>query len=318
MIFLLVIPPTAQAAGEPRVSQNTGAESWCSPAQIGTGNTVVCNGVDPRALARLNELLDRKDLDLRQKTVEAESWAAKYLEAKAYITEAEKLQGTNKEEALWLRRARELLQNGDFEEVGVRIELSRLGFSILSTTAGLSVTASRRVDQDRFDLAGPLLGSMLISELDLSNTSISDLQPLRSITTLRDLNIQNTLVHEIEPISSLLGLKKLDISDTAVSEITAFKSLDNLTRVCMSQASIQDMRPMSHLKNLKWILIGTNESFDLGYLKDLPMLAVMYIDADGPIEQRLIAIHLEQVNRYRIAHKMNTIKVETASWGRCF
>jgi hypothetical protein len=31
------------------VTQTTGVGSWCSPAQNGNGNTVICNGVDPRA-----------------------------------------------------------------------------------------------------------------------------------------------------------------------------------------------------------------------------------------------------------------------------
>jgi hypothetical protein len=49
------------AAGTPslaaEITQTTGSDSWCSPAQNGNGNTVICNGVDPRALDRLNELL---------------------------------------------------------------------------------------------------------------------------------------------------------------------------------------------------------------------------------------------------------------------
>ena len=41
--------------------------SWCSPAQNGNNNQVICNGVHPRAMARLNELLDLKDLSLSRR-----------------------------------------------------------------------------------------------------------------------------------------------------------------------------------------------------------------------------------------------------------
>ena len=63
---LLVCAATPLVSAE--VTQTTGSDSWCSPAQNGNGNTVICNGVDPRAMDRLNELLDRKDLDLKQRT----------------------------------------------------------------------------------------------------------------------------------------------------------------------------------------------------------------------------------------------------------
>jgi hypothetical protein len=74
-VALLIAGLLAFAAGTPSVAtdstQTTGSGSWCSPAQNGNGNTVICNGVDPRALDRLNELLDHKDLELTQKTAEA-------------------------------------------------------------------------------------------------------------------------------------------------------------------------------------------------------------------------------------------------------
>ena len=81
-VSLLVVGLLEFAAGTPlvaaEVTQTTGRGSWCSPAQNGNGNTVICNGVDPRALDRLNELLDRKDLDLKQKTAEANEWVRRY------------------------------------------------------------------------------------------------------------------------------------------------------------------------------------------------------------------------------------------------
>jgi tetratricopeptide (TPR) repeat protein len=55
-------------------------EGWCSPAVGHTGGHVIitCQGVDPKALQRLNELLDQKDLELQDKIREAEEWTRKY------------------------------------------------------------------------------------------------------------------------------------------------------------------------------------------------------------------------------------------------
>jgi len=67
-----------QAATLPSIDQTTAG--WCSPAVGHTqGNvTITCQGVDPKALQRLNELLDKKDLELQEKIREAEAWTRKY------------------------------------------------------------------------------------------------------------------------------------------------------------------------------------------------------------------------------------------------
>ena len=62
----------------------------CGPAQNGNGNVIICNCVDPRAVDRLNELLDRKDFDLKQKSAEANEWAQKHNELNAQFEGAEK------------------------------------------------------------------------------------------------------------------------------------------------------------------------------------------------------------------------------------
>ena len=77
-------------AGAAEVTQTTGNGSWCSPALSGNGITVICNGVDPRAMDRLNELLDRKDLDLKQKTAEANDWVRRYNELNAQLEETKR------------------------------------------------------------------------------------------------------------------------------------------------------------------------------------------------------------------------------------
>ncbi|MGA1861039.1 hypothetical protein VH569_34070 [Azospirillum sp. 11R-A] len=48
---------------------NQTTEGWCAPATANVaGNvTITCHRVDPRAVMRLNELLDKKDLELQDK-----------------------------------------------------------------------------------------------------------------------------------------------------------------------------------------------------------------------------------------------------------
>jgi tetratricopeptide (TPR) repeat protein len=84
--------------------------AWASP------NTVICNGVDPRAMDRLNELLDRKDLDLKQKIAEANDWARRYNELNAQLEETKKQLAAKGQDATLVQTAQDLLHEGKLEE----------------------------------------------------------------------------------------------------------------------------------------------------------------------------------------------------------
>ncbi|MBK8176589.1 MAG: hypothetical protein IPK66_15350 [Rhodospirillales bacterium] len=105
VLLLAVLPASAQ------VTQHT--TGWCSPNVAGTdGNvTIVCHGVDPKALARLEELLDKKDLELADKIKEANEWVSKYRELEAGLSSV----GDDSKES---GEAAELIKQGKFEEAG--------------------------------------------------------------------------------------------------------------------------------------------------------------------------------------------------------
>ena len=103
-------------AGAAEVTQTTGNGSWCSPALSGNGITVICNGVDPRAMDRLNELLDRKDLDLKQKTAEANDWVRRYNELNAQLEETKRQLASRGEDPTLVQTAQDLLHEGKLED----------------------------------------------------------------------------------------------------------------------------------------------------------------------------------------------------------
>jgi hypothetical protein len=67
--LLILLAGSSAPAAAADVKQTTGEGSWCSPAQNGNNNQVICNGVDPRAMANLNDLLDLRNISLKQKTL---------------------------------------------------------------------------------------------------------------------------------------------------------------------------------------------------------------------------------------------------------
>ena len=98
------------------ITQTTGNGSWCSPAQNGNNDNVTCNGVDPRAEHYLNDLLDRMNLDLKQKTAEANDWAHRYNELNAQLEETKKRLSAKGEDATLVQTAQDLLHEGKLEE----------------------------------------------------------------------------------------------------------------------------------------------------------------------------------------------------------
>jgi methionine synthase I (cobalamin-dependent) len=65
---------------------------------------------------RLNELLDRKDLDLKQKTAEANDWARRYTELNAQLEETKTQLTAKGEDATLVETAQDLLHQGKLEE----------------------------------------------------------------------------------------------------------------------------------------------------------------------------------------------------------
>src|SRR5712691_9030645 len=113
-VWLIVLGIWAIQAQAATIEQTTAG--WCSPA-VGQANTVtiVCQGVDPKALARLNELLDKKDFELQAKIREAEEWAQKYRDVQQRLAEE------GRDDVL-ARQARGRLEEGKLEEAGAVLD----------------------------------------------------------------------------------------------------------------------------------------------------------------------------------------------------
>jgi tetratricopeptide (TPR) repeat protein len=113
-LWMLLVMLGVSAAQAGTIHQTT--EGWCSPAVGQThGNVTIICGLDPKVERRLNELLDKKDLELQEKIREAEDWTRKYHDLSQRLAEA----GKGDELA---RQAEALLKDGKLEEAGDLID----------------------------------------------------------------------------------------------------------------------------------------------------------------------------------------------------
>jgi tetratricopeptide (TPR) repeat protein len=107
MMFAGVVPAVA-------AEQSTAGS--CSPIQSGNNNVFICNGVDPRAMKRLNDDLDRMELNLQQKTTEANEWVRKYNELNTQFEQTKKELEAKGEDATLVQAAQDLLHQGKLDE----------------------------------------------------------------------------------------------------------------------------------------------------------------------------------------------------------
>ena len=75
----------------------------------------------------------------------------------------------------------------------------------------------------------PLKKLTRLGTLSISETSVDDLTPLRSLSKLEVLDCSHTMVHSLEPLHYSLNLKELNIEDTWVEDITILASFKKLS-----------------------------------------------------------------------------------------
>jgi tetratricopeptide (TPR) repeat protein len=111
MIILFFITWLVATFTQQQVSTVTQTSSgWCSPniTNVSGNVTVICKGVDPRALKRLNHELDLKNLQYAEKFREADEWAERYHDLEKRLAES----GDDTELS---KKAEEYLREGDLE-----------------------------------------------------------------------------------------------------------------------------------------------------------------------------------------------------------
>lgn len=150
--FLLICCLTITLAQAESIDQKT--QGWCSPAVNKTGGNVEihCHGVSPKIVKRLEELLDKKDVDLINAKTEIDHWLAKYNELKTQLaTRTDELAA----------KAKKLFAKGDLKGAKELLKQS------LVQNLERKVESDKAAARDAYDLG-------LIEELQLDYVSARD------------------------------------------------------------------------------------------------------------------------------------------------
>jgi Leucine-rich repeat (LRR) protein len=132
----------------------------------------------------------------------------------------------------------------------VRAQLANFGHDVSSDRR--EAAASPRFKAENWTKAVTLLGRLTALEtLNLSNTGVADIGPLKDFIALKNLNLSFARIANIEPLKSLTALQTLNLSNTMVVDIRPLKDLTALQTLDLSDTVVVDIRPLKGLTALR-------------------------------------------------------------------
>jgi hypothetical protein len=121
----------------------------------------------------------------------------------------------------------------------------------------------------------PLKKLTRLISLSVSETSVEDLTPLRSLSKLEVFDCSHTLVHSLEPLHYSLNLKELNIEDTWVEDISIVASFKKLEVLNGSFTTVRLVESLAELSELSELRLSHTLVTQLDPLQKLTQLSVL-------------------------------------------
>ena len=164
---------------------------------------------------------------------------------------------------------------------GLRFALSRLDVSSWITDVGLeSLTGLERtvcrtwlkITQSQVSDLSPLNSLTHLTRLELWENQISDLSPLSGLTALEWLNLYDNQISNLSPLSDLTTLEWLRVWNNQISDVSALVGLTALTELDLRDNQISNLSPLSDLTTLEVLRVRNNQMSDVSALVGLTAL----------------------------------------------
>ncbi|MEO1592320.1 MAG: leucine-rich repeat domain-containing protein [Cyanobacteria bacterium J06632_22] len=102
------------------------------------------------------------------------------------------------------------------------------------------------------------------SDLDLSQTIVTDLRPLATLSALESLSLDdNEDISDLSPLASLHNLNSLSLVNNQVAELSPLSNLSELEYLYASHNQIRDLSPLSGLTQLRYLELSHNQIQDI-------------------------------------------------------
>ncbi len=97
-----------------------------------------------------------------------------------------------------------------------------------------------------------LKGLLRLEKLFLSRTAVANLKPLKKLKALVVLSLSETRVTDLSPLKGLTSLEFLDLSgNKGIKDLDPLRGLRSLEKLILNGTSVDDIGPVEHLKALR-------------------------------------------------------------------
>jgi internalin A len=98
-----------------------------------------------------------------------------------------------------------------------------------------------------------------LTQLELPEKKISDLQPLSGFTKLTDLNLYGNQISDIKPIAGLTNLIDLNFNNNKIVNIKPLSELTQLKNIYLQNNQVSNIKPLSKLSKLNYVCLANNK-----------------------------------------------------------
>ena len=164
------------------------------------------------------------------------------------------------------------------------LSLGNSRISDISPLVGLTKLQELYLSHNNIENIQSLVGLTELRTLSIEGNLITDFTPLRG-TSLIELDLSNTSITDLHPLATLINLEALFLVGNGISDISPLAELTKLQHLDLSNNDIEDLRPLSGLAELRTLWIKGNPITDFMPLAGLNLTDLKYDVIDEPTEQ---------------------------------
>jgi len=142
----------------------------------------------------------------------------------------------------------------------------------------LVARSSIKIDDNRnIKSIQELNGFLLLEDLELSGTQVSNIQNIGVFERLKKLNLSQNPVLEFDVIGQLKNLEWLNISNTQVDDLDWISSLKKLQYLDISGTQVKKLKPLSDLRMLETLIAFNTRVNNLKHIENIKSLKSLKI-----------------------------------------
>lgn len=139
------------------------------------------------------------------------------------------------------------------------------GVEYSTDLTSLTLSSSGLENEDIVDLKYMIY----LTDLQIFENNISDLECLRGLTRLTNLAVFNNEVSDLEPLSGLENMQSLCLRENHITDISPLKNMKNLTNLDISFNEVTNISVLSEMTNMRLLKLNDNKISNISPLSGM-------------------------------------------------